>query len=77
MFSKTQQNKWRKETEPSRPAHAPWVELSRDNTLQWEPPPMHRYDGPHGGPCAGPTQYIKGRVQADYVENFNAVDRND
>jgi hypothetical protein len=21
---------------------------------------MHQYDGPHGGPCAGPTQYIKG-----------------
>jgi hypothetical protein len=42
MFSKTQQNEWRKEMEPCRPVHAPWVDLTHDNTpLQWEPPPMH------------------------------------
>jgi hypothetical protein len=64
MFSKTQENKWRKEMEPSHPVHAPWVELSHDNTLQWEPPPMHRYDGLHGGPCTGPTQYIQGIVRS-------------
>ena len=63
MFSKTQQNEWRKEMEPCCLVHAPWVDLTHDNTpLQWEPPPMHWYDGPHGGPCAGPTQYIKWKM---------------
>ncbi len=33
MFSKTQQNEWRKEIEPSRPVHAPWVEPTCDSTL--------------------------------------------
>ncbi len=33
MFSKTQQNEWRKEIEPSHPVNAPWVELTRDSTL--------------------------------------------
>jgi hypothetical protein len=28
MFLKTQQKKWRKEIEPCRPVHAPWVELT-------------------------------------------------
>jgi hypothetical protein len=56
MFSKTQQNEWRKEMEHCHPVHAPWVDLIHDNIqLQWEPPPMHQYDGPHRGPCAGPT----------------------
>ncbi len=49
MFSKTQQNEWRKEIEPSRPVHAPWVELTRDSMLRWKPPPLHRYDGPNAG----------------------------
>ncbi len=38
MFSKTQQNEWRKELEPSRQVHAPWMELTIDNQLQLEPP---------------------------------------
>jgi hypothetical protein len=42
MFSKTQKNEWRKEMEPSHPVHAPWVDLTHDNTpLQWEPPVDH------------------------------------
>jgi hypothetical protein len=25
---------------------------------------MHQYGGPHGGPCAGPTQYIKQKMRS-------------
>ena len=64
MFLKTQQNEWRKKIEPSHPVHAPWIELTLDNTLRWEPPPLHRYDGPNACPCVGPTQYIKGIVHS-------------
>ncbi len=34
MFSKSQQNEWRKEIKARRPVHAPWVELTRDSMLQ-------------------------------------------
>ncbi len=70
-FLKTQQNEWRKEIEQSCPVHAPWVELTRDNTLQWEPPALHRYDGPNAGPCIGPTQYITGIVRS--ATNLSAI----
>jgi hypothetical protein len=44
MFSKTQQNKWRKDMEPSHPVHASWVDLTHDNTpLQWEPPDAKKF----------------------------------
>jgi hypothetical protein len=56
MFSKSQQNEWRKEIEPCSPVHVPWVELTRDSMLQWEPPALHRYDGLNADPCVGPTQ---------------------
>ncbi len=62
MFLKSQQNEWRKEIKPCCPVHVPWVELTRDSMLQWEPPALHRYDGPNVGPCVGPTQYVKGIV---------------
>jgi hypothetical protein len=46
-------------------------ELTRDSTLQWEPPVLHRYDGPNAGPCVGPTQYIKEIVRS--ATNLSAV----
>jgi hypothetical protein len=71
MISKTQQNKWRKEIELCHPVHAPWVELTRNNTLQWEPPGLHKCDGPNSDPCIGPTQYIKEMVHS--ATNLSAV----
>jgi hypothetical protein len=37
IFSKTLQNEWKKDLEPIRPAHAPWIELTNDHNITWEP----------------------------------------
>jgi hypothetical protein len=38
IFSRTVQNKWKKELEPIRPIHAPWVELTKEQEdIKWEP----------------------------------------
>jgi DNA polymerase III epsilon subunit-like protein len=73
IFSRTVQNEWRKELEPIRPVHAPWVELTNEHNIMWEPRWQDKYTGPQRtrDTIAAP------RAQADYVANYNAVDRND
>ena len=44
--------------EPTRPVHAPWVELTKEHDIKWEPSWQDKYTGPQGGPPAGPTQFI-------------------
>ena len=64
IFSRTVQNEWRKELEPIRPIHAPWVELTNEHNIMWEPRWQDKYTGPHGGPKAGPTQFIADIVRS-------------
>ena len=58
IFSRTLQNEWKKNMEPTRPVHAPWVELTKEHDIKWEPSWQDKYTGPQGGPPAGPTQFI-------------------
>ena len=58
MFSKTQQNEWKKELEPNRPVHKPWKEITKDDNVEWVPPERDSYTGALGGPPAGPSRYI-------------------
>ncbi len=39
-------------------AGAPWVELTKEHDIKWEPSWQDKYTGPQGGPPAGPTQFI-------------------
>ena len=59
IFSKTQQNEWRKEMEPTRPVHDPWQEQTIDCSVEWSPDYADRYTGPEGGPPCGPSSAMK------------------
>ena len=60
-FSATQQKDWRKELEPERPVHSPWVEQTKENNFEWWTPPENdSYTGFAGGPLVGPTTYVQG-----------------
>jgi len=37
IFSRTLQNESKKNMEPTRPVHAPWVELIKEHDIKWEP----------------------------------------
>ncbi len=52
------QNERHKELGPICPVRAPWVELTNEHNIMWEPRWQDKYTGPHGGPKAGPAQFI-------------------
>jgi hypothetical protein len=58
MFSRTLKNEWKRELEPIPPVHAPWVELTKEHNIKWEPIWEDKNTGPWGGPHAGLTQFI-------------------
>ena len=43
IFSATQQKDWRKELEPERPVHSPWIEQTKENNFEWTPPEDDSY----------------------------------
>ena len=59
IFSKTQQNEWRRKMEPVREVHSPWIELTRDNNIEWEPDLRDSYTGPMGGGDSGPSRDMR------------------
>ena len=56
IFSRTLQSEWKKDLEPIRPVHAPWIKLTNDHNITWEPQWQDTYAGPQGVLKAGPTQ---------------------
>lgn len=64
IFSKKQQDEWKKLSEPIRPVHEPWMEQTEDNNVTWEPDSRDRYSGTGGGPKVGTTFFIKNVVQS-------------
>jgi hypothetical protein len=58
FFLRTQQNEWKKELKLIHPVHTPWVELTKDHDIKWEPSWNDKYTGSNGGPHAVPTQFI-------------------
>jgi hypothetical protein len=55
----------RVEKEHGAPAHAPWVELTKEHDIKWEPSWQVKYTGLQGGPPAGPTQFIVDIVRSE------------
>ena len=55
IFTKTQTREWKKEMEPIRPVHSPWVEITKEDNIQWEPDKHDNYWGSRGGAPAGPS----------------------
>jgi hypothetical protein len=49
---------WKRKMEPVHPVHDPWIELTEDFNVEWEPSWTDSYNGANGGPKAGPTQHI-------------------
>ena len=47
------------------PVHAPWVELTKEHDMKWEPIWQDKYTGPQGGPPSGPTQFIVDIVRSE------------
>ena len=37
IFTKTQTREWKKEMEPIWPVHSPWVEITKEDNIRWEP----------------------------------------
>ena len=55
IFTKTETREWKKEMEPIRPVHSPWVEITRERNIKWEPEKNDDYLGSEGGAPAGPS----------------------
>lgn len=55
IFTATQQNAWKKDMEPLRPVHDPWIELSEEADVTWSPRAEDTYTGVSGGGLAAPT----------------------
>ena len=55
IFTKTQTREWKKEMEPIRPVHSPWVEITREKNIKWKPEKNDDYLGSQGGAPAGPS----------------------
>eukprot|EP00956_Cyclotella_meneghiniana_P022924 scaffold43919_cov42-Cyclotella_meneghiniana.AAC.1 len=60
IFSKTQQNEWKKKMEPEREVHSPWKEQTAESNVSWKLDARDQYTGPSGGGEMVPTAYIKG-----------------
>jgi len=77
IFSRTLQNERKKNMKLTRPVHAPWVELTKEHNITWEPSWQDKYTGPQGGPPAGPTQFIDCRMcyRKQLTTELSAKDR--
>ena len=42
-----------------RPVHKPWIEITHDEDITWEPSRQDAYTGPAGGTSRGPTSAIQ------------------
>ena len=59
IFKTAQINEWKRTMEPTWAVHGKWEELTADNDhISWQPSRADDYNGPSGGPKAGPTTYI-------------------
>jgi len=54
-FSKTEVREWKKQMEPIRPVHKPWVEIDENNNVTWEPDEDDTYTSTTCGPNTGPS----------------------
>ena len=55
IFSKTEVREWKKKMEPERPVHAPWIEVTEEEDVKWEPTGSDTYTGNAGGGTVGPS----------------------
>ena len=59
IFTKTQRKEFEKSMESVRPVHQPWIEVTTDSDITWEPERPDRYEGPAGGATPGPSAWIQ------------------
>jgi hypothetical protein len=59
IFTKTEVREWKKEQEPLRPVHKPWMEINEENNIKWEPTEADAYDGSVGGGTVGPSSAMQ------------------
>jgi len=55
IFTKTTVQERKKEMDPTRPVHSPWVEIIQDKDLKWEPRDDYAYASSAGGSTVGPS----------------------
>lgn len=59
IFSKTQQNEWKKKMEPEREVDSPWKEQCAERNTVWRLDDCDSYTGHAGGAKVRPTTFIK------------------
>ena len=59
IFTKTQKKEFEKAMESVRPVHKPWIEITPESNVTWEPERADMYSGPMGGGNPGPTAWIQ------------------
>ena len=60
IFSKTQQNEWKKRMEPEHEMHHPWMEQTAESNIEWTMDAWDSYTGHSNSGKMGPTAYNKG-----------------
>ena len=59
IFTATQRRSFLKGMESIRPVHEPWIEVTPEHDVTWEPDSADSYTGRSGGGFPGPTAYIQ------------------
>ena len=49
--------------ESVRPVHKPWIEITPEDDVRWEPLRPDQYTGSTGGAKPGPTSWMQGVVR--------------
>ena len=66
IFTKTEVQEWKKEQEPLCSVHNPWVEINKENNIEWEPTEEDSYTGSVGEGTAGPLSAMQQVVKSAY-----------
>ena len=59
IFTKTTMREWKKEMEPTRPVHSPWIEISKEKDVRWSPTGDDVYTSSAGGGNVGPSSEMQ------------------
>jgi len=59
IFTKTTVREWKKEMEPTRPVHSPWIEISKEKDVRWSPTGDDVYTSSAGGGNVGPSSEMQ------------------
>ena len=66
IFTKTEVQEWNYEQEPLCSVHNPWVEINKENNIEWESTEEDSYTGSVGGGTASPLSVMQQVVKSAY-----------